>query len=386
MSKRTAFISRAALAAIVTALLFSIPARAADLVWTNTLGGAWNVAANWSPNQVPVAVDRLWITNAGAYTVTNSAAVTLHALNLGNASTGTQTLRLTAGTLTVTNTTASGNSVIALAGGNLTTAGAFASGGAIHQASGTWRLLAPGSIYNYNLTNGELRGRDLTVTLFNWHDGNLNADAAGDKTVIAPGGVLNFFGNNERYLSYYAGQGRGLDNHGTWNWIGSGNLRGNLRATVNNYGSVVVTATNGPNTQFNYGGSGGAAPVWNNFGTFTRHTGGSVFYFNNTYLNNSGLIDVQSGTLSIHNATVTNLTSGAIQVGGGAVLINENGSATTFLGDSRLSAADANAVRMDSGAVYLRTTHVSAPSIWIQGGVWYQQTNIAVAQVNQSAG
>ncbi len=38
---------------------------AADLVWTNAAGGAWNTAANWSPNQVPTFDDRVWITNTG---------------------------------------------------------------------------------------------------------------------------------------------------------------------------------------------------------------------------------------------------------------------------------------------------------------------------------
>ena len=31
----------------------------ADLVWTNVTGGQWSVAANWSPNQTPGAVDRV---------------------------------------------------------------------------------------------------------------------------------------------------------------------------------------------------------------------------------------------------------------------------------------------------------------------------------------
>jgi hypothetical protein len=354
-------------------------------VWIDPVDGNWSDPQRWAPYGVPGAGDTVLITNTGTYTITSAAAVAPATVMLGSVG-GVQTLRLTGGTMTVTNLVLGGSGAFELMGGSLTTVNAFTAAGVVNQNAGTWRLLAPGSIYNYNLTNGELRGRDLTVTLFNWYDGDLNSDGAGDKTLIPPGGVLNFLSNNERYLSYWAGDARGIDNHGTWNWIGSGNLRGDRRATVNNYGTVIVTATNGPNTQFLYGGSGGIAPVWNNFGTFRRHTGGSVFYFNNCYLNNSGLIDVQSGTLSIYNATATNLNSGAIQVGPGAVLINENGSGTTLLADSRLSAADTNAVRMDSGAVYLRTTNVSAPAIWIQGGVWYQQTNIAVAQVNQSAG
>jgi len=371
-------------AAICLWLLALTQTRSANVVWTNLAGGNWNTAVNWSPNQVPGAIDTAWITNAGSYTVTNSATLAVTALRLG-ATNGTQTLRLAAGTFAATNTAVSSNGTIALVGGSFTAAGAFDSAGVINQNSGTWRLLGSATVREYNLTNGELRGGTLTVTNFNWIDGNLNADVAGDKTIIPPGGVLNFIGPNDRALSYYAGQGRGLDNYGTWNWLGSGDLRGNLRATVNNYGSVIVSTADA-NIQFNYGGSGGVAPIWNNFGTFSRTAGNTIFYFNNVYLNNAGSMDVQTGTLSIYNATATNLAGGSIRVAAGALLLNESSADLTLLGGSSLSAADANSVRLITGTMTLRTTNVATPSLWIQGGVLYQQTNIVVAQINQSAG
>ncbi len=45
-------------------------AHGAAITWTNTSGGNWSVAANWSPNQVPTNTDDGLITNAGIYTVT----------------------------------------------------------------------------------------------------------------------------------------------------------------------------------------------------------------------------------------------------------------------------------------------------------------------------
>ena len=48
--------------------------QAAVLVWTNTAGGHWNVAANWRPNQVPSANDTAAITN---YAVTVDGDVTV---------------------------------------------------------------------------------------------------------------------------------------------------------------------------------------------------------------------------------------------------------------------------------------------------------------------
>src|ERR1039457_7308146 len=44
-------------------------APAATITWTNTSGGNWSVAANWSPNQVPTNTDSVLITAPGTYTV-----------------------------------------------------------------------------------------------------------------------------------------------------------------------------------------------------------------------------------------------------------------------------------------------------------------------------
>lgn len=77
--------------------------RAATLVWTNTAGGAWNVAAYWSPNAVPAAADDAFITNVGTYTVTVNAAAVCGNLTVGsNDGVGTQTVVISGGqTLTV---------------------------------------------------------------------------------------------------------------------------------------------------------------------------------------------------------------------------------------------------------------------------------------------
>ncbi len=42
----------------------------ADIVWTNSAGGAWLVEGNWEPNQIPGALDTARMTNAfTSYTV-----------------------------------------------------------------------------------------------------------------------------------------------------------------------------------------------------------------------------------------------------------------------------------------------------------------------------
>jgi len=92
---------------------------AAYIAWTNTAGGNWSAAANWSPNQVPGGTDNAYLTNAGTYMVTVSADAAVNALTLGGP-TGTQTLNLSGGTFTL-NGPGSGNAqaVLSVSGGTL---------------------------------------------------------------------------------------------------------------------------------------------------------------------------------------------------------------------------------------------------------------------------
>src|SRR5271154_3982173 len=65
------------------ALLLSlvlIPSVEAQISWTNGAGGNWNSAANWSPNQIPLAADNVSISLAGSYTVTLDVAATVESL------------------------------------------------------------------------------------------------------------------------------------------------------------------------------------------------------------------------------------------------------------------------------------------------------------------
>ena len=75
----------------VICLVLATDAFATDIYWTNTAGGNWNVAANWSPNILPGSSDNAFIVSNGTYTVTLNASATVQNLTLGGAS-GTQTL------------------------------------------------------------------------------------------------------------------------------------------------------------------------------------------------------------------------------------------------------------------------------------------------------
>jgi hypothetical protein len=71
-------------------------AQACTEEWTNTSGGSWGTAANWSKDAVPGNTDEVCITAAGTYTVTlepytGASGATVKSLTLGGAS-GHQTL------------------------------------------------------------------------------------------------------------------------------------------------------------------------------------------------------------------------------------------------------------------------------------------------------
>ncbi len=72
-------------------------AQACTVSWASPTSGSWGTAADWSPQQVPVATDNVCITLPGTYTVTlgatdtNGGGANVASLTLG-ASSGTQTL------------------------------------------------------------------------------------------------------------------------------------------------------------------------------------------------------------------------------------------------------------------------------------------------------
>jgi hypothetical protein len=125
------------LAVLLAGLHWSGSVQAADIVWTNTAGGNWNVAANWFPNQVPTASDTAWITNNGIYTVTLNVSTNIAGLWLGGTS-GTQMLSHATYTLTVSGPGGSSpNGVYTLASGTLTGNGSLALAGPFNWNGGT---------------------------------------------------------------------------------------------------------------------------------------------------------------------------------------------------------------------------------------------------------
>jgi len=257
---------------------------------------------------------------------------------------------------------------------------------AINESDGFFQLDVPCALNQLNQTNGYVQGRNLTVTNWNWYTGyqvrgTPGVNANDDRTIIPPGGVLNLLGAADHTLTYYSGTGpsRTLDNLGTINWSGACILYS--YGTVNNYGTVTVSASG---TAQYASVVANQPPTWNNFGTFTRNAG-TLFYFNHCYLNNSGLLDLQQGTLSIYNSTFTNLT-GTVNLAANTVFQSENNSGVAFNGPSRLVAPTADSIRLGGAFAVIETTNIVSPTLWQQAGTLYQRTNIVVSTINESGG
>jgi hypothetical protein len=131
------------------ALLATTTARPTTFNWTNTLGGDWFLAQNWTPNVVPGAADTANITQPGTYTVTiATGAVSVLALNLGGPS-GVQTL--IQGSPSAGNALCIINAIIANNGLLVVTNGGI-HGSVTIQSGGQLQLGGNGGLYFYNLS------------------------------------------------------------------------------------------------------------------------------------------------------------------------------------------------------------------------------------------
>jgi phage baseplate assembly protein gpV len=260
--------------------------KATDIVWTNTTGGNWNVAANWSPNTVPGATDSAIITNSGTYTVTINAASTVTNLTLGGIS-GTQTLANASFVLTLNDASFVGtNGVFAM------DAGATLTG-------------------NGNLT---VQG------ILNWTGGTMSGSG---RTIVTNGATLNIAG-----FSYGKTLHRSLDLFGNGSVSAPSVIAGN-GVFFNVFGSATLDFT--ADYGIAYSGAGALATLQNS-GTVKKSAGAGLASINLAVTNN-GTFRAQSGTLNFQNSYrqnsgVTTLEGGGYQ----ALLLDIDGGALTGAG------------------------------------------------------
>ncbi len=164
----------------------------ANLTWTNTAGGLWAVASNWSPNQIPSAADNLTIAAAGNYTVTVQGTQNAARLTIGGAG-SSPTVRLESTSsvntaLTVANTLTNLGTIemLNVTGGGVATLNVTA-GALINETGATIRVL-PGSGGTRQL-NAQLDNRGTLEILT-----NLTINRGGAKHTNS--GTINLAGGN----------------------------------------------------------------------------------------------------------------------------------------------------------------------------------------------
>ena len=214
------------LAVLSFGLLAILQSHAAPVVWTNTSGGNWNVAANWSPPQVPGTGDNAIITNNGTYTVTLDTSPTLASLTLGGAS-GVQMLAVNGYALTLDALSTVGtNAVVNFNGGIIAGSGEFIVNGALNWAGGqissvggvtaNGTLLVSGGNTKF-LRGGVLRNGGAAQ----WTQGSLYVDGGGTLSNRLGGTFDVAFDGTVGYSSGAAGA---VYNAGLWRKSGGTNV------------------------------------------------------------------------------------------------------------------------------------------------------------------
>lgn len=258
---------------LIIPLVAALNARADLINWTNTAGGNWNVAANWSPSQVPSTNDTALITNAGNYTVTLNTDPTIAGLILGGIS-GTQTLATSGNTLTL-----NGEGTVN-ANGSLNLSGTT-------PLSGTNRLTLAGVI--------------------TWRYGAIDTNVV--VNVVAGGQVLISSGGT-KYAKLLYGS---LTNNGVITWQPTGNLV--IGGTLHNLAQGVFDAQLSDSIP-----QSGTNAVIINDGVFRRSAGtGNLDCY--VPLANQGTVDTQIGTLRLLGGSV--LSTGSVFTGAGVTGLQE---------------------------------------------------------------
>ena len=331
-------------------------AHAASLVWTNTAGGNWNTAANWSPNQVPGATDSATIalgvniTNNSPSTVSNftfsSATLKgsgpLTVVGTMNWQSGDLSSALVigaSGTLTVSNAvTFSYNNAAQNGGGSLTNLGTviwagsgtttYGYGGSVIYNAGLWQAVADNSLHvgsgtNIFLNAGAFQksGGSGTTTI-NWAFTTTGS-------VDTPTGSItvgNWAGNSTLHGTANINPGTlsaslTVASNGVMNWL-SGDLSGGA-LTIAAAGKLTITnsVTFGYNNGFQNGGG-----TLTNYGTVIwAGNGASIYSYGSAVIHNAGLWEAVADN-SLLNGSGTNffVNTGAFQkaAGSGTTTIN----------------------------------------------------------------
>jgi hypothetical protein len=235
-------------------------ARATDFYWINPGGGDWADTNNWSPSRIypPDTGDNVFITAAGTYNVTGGGYA--DSLTLGDGASSFPTLLLDS-------------------------AGVFVWGGA-YAAPGSRIVLTGGD--GSSLFSGGSFEADGGLTLegeMDWQAGSLN----GIVTVTTNGLISGSTSLNHYFTAT-------VHNHGQILWSAD-NLTCGSGAEIQNMSDGLVDWQNDGAIG---GWPGGVICAVINSGTMLKSAGTGILNFNSATLSNSGIVQVESGTLNLY--------------------------------------------------------------------------------------
>jgi len=318
----------AILISLAAVLLCCGVSHADSILWTNTAGGNWSLASNWNPNRVPGPADDATL-EAGSYSVTNDISTNVNSLTIPNSSV----------TFTV-------------AGGTV-----FNTLGALNFPGGTINVSASGSINcgGLNFTGGNINGPGV-INLSgsnSWGGGGVFQPASPGTLTVGNGATLNMYSGNNHDLPGWT-----LNNNGT-NLHTGGAVQAGYGTVINNAGIWLEEVNVAINNAYNNGAS-----TFVNTGTFCKtNSTGTTTFEPSFLLNNSGLVDVESGALAV-NGGGTSSGVGAFNSGSGA-RIDFNANYNFFSGSSF---SGAGSVTLVSGTATLNGSITSA-NLQLTGGV-----------------
>jgi hypothetical protein len=314
---------------LCAALLLPAEILATTASWTNSSGGNWNVAGNWSTGQVPSSSDTVVITLSGTYTVTLNTNATVAALVIGG-STGVQTLLMSSKTLTINGaSTIYGNGIIDASSstingsGSLTVFGqlklaattvspavtnkglvlAAASGsgstlsGTFAADSGSTLRVETSSNYNASLTvsNGFTNNGTIELKALSSRDATL---AVTSGTLVNPAsGTVTTSGAQDgtRYLNAQ------LNNQGSFT-VGHPTAISRAASAHTNSGTITIS---GGHLWLTLSGS---PATFTNTGTISMSAGRRLTAYGGTFNHNSGTLG-SHGTFVVDNSATANVSS-----------------------------------------------------------------------------
>ena len=300
-----------------------------SLVFTNAAGATYNKTAAGQTNfYVP-------FNNSGTVNVN---AGTLNLNGGGTLSSGASLNAASGANVVFSNSYTLGNASALTGAGNFTvTGGSFSATGTV-------------SVNNFSISGGRVSGAQTFKGLLGWNGGDFNN---GDSTTIDTTGTLTISGTADHDFSAHQ-----MANNGTTNWTG-GRLRSGNGGTFTNNGTFNDTASSDVNNDW-----GGASAVFTNASgaTYNKNAAGQTSFY--VPLDNSGVVNVGNGTLSLQGGG-TLATGGRMNASAGTHVIF--GNSYTLSDNSQLAGSGDYTV---TGGTLTANGNISVSTLAITGGTF----------------